>query len=105
MTVPCPVPEWPGSLEEAGPPEDRSILLQGQVSIGRTKFSVTAVRVDPIRFGPDFRADRSLSIYDGYELSRLLHTVAELVGEAEPSAVQLETGRYVLWMLPGTEEF
>lgn len=104
MTVPCPVPEWPGSLEEAGPPEDRSILLQGRASIGRTGFSVTAVRVDPIRFGPDFRADRNLSIYAGYELSDLLGVVVELVGETELSTIQLETGRYVLWMLPGTEE-
>jgi hypothetical protein len=104
MTVPCPVPEWPEALEEAGPAEDRSILLQARVSIGRTEFSVTAVRVDPIRFGPDFRADRSLSIYAGYELSDLLDMVAELVGEAVPSTVQLEMGRYVLWMLPGTEE-
>jgi hypothetical protein len=104
MTVPCPVPEWPGSLEEAGPAEDRSILLQGRISIGRTKFSVTAVRVDPIRFGPDFRADRNLSVYDGYDLSDLLGAVAELVGAWEPSTIQLETGRYVLWILPGTEE-
>jgi hypothetical protein len=103
MTVPCPVPEWPESLEETGPAEDRSILLQGRVSIGRTQFSVTAVRVDPIRFGPDFRADRSLSIYAGYELSELLDVVAELVGEAELSALQLATGRYVLWMLPCIE--
>jgi hypothetical protein len=104
MTVPCPVPEWPGSLEEAGPAEDRSILLQGRISIGLTKFSVTAIRVDPIRFGPDFRADRNLSVYAGSELSALLGAVAELVGEGEPSTVQLETGRYVLWVLPGTEE-
>jgi hypothetical protein len=105
MTVPCPVPEWPESLEEAGPAEDRSILLRGAVSIGRIRFSVTAVRVDPIRFGPDFRGDRNLSIYAGFDLSELLGVVAELIGEAVPSTVQLETGRYVLWMLPGTEEF
>jgi hypothetical protein len=104
MTVPCPVPEWPESLEEAGPAEDRSILLQGRISIGRSKFSVTAVRVDPIRFGPDFRADRNLSIYADYELSDLLGVVAELVGEGEPSTVPLGTGLYVLWVLPGTEE-
>jgi hypothetical protein len=93
--------EWPGALEEAGPSEDRSILLEGRVSIGRTKFSVTAVRVDPIRFGPDFRADRNLSIYAGYELSGLLGAILELRGESEPSTLQLDTGRYVLWMLPG----
>ena len=103
MTVLCPVPVWPGSLEEAGPAEDRSILLQGRVSLGRTEFSVTAVRVDPIRRGPDYRADMSLSIYAGYELSDLLDMVAELVGATELSALQLTTGRYVLWMLPCIE--
>lgn len=103
MTVPCPAPEWPGSLEEAGPSEDRSILLQGRAVIGRTRFSLAAVRVDPIRFGADFRADLSLSVYAGYALPELLAVVAELAGEAQLSTLQLATGRYVLWMLPGTD--
>jgi hypothetical protein len=91
-------------LREAGPPDDRSILLQGQVAIGQTHFLVTAVRVDPIRFGPDFRTDRNVAIYANYELSGLLDMVSELAGASEPSTLQLETGRYVMWMLPEPSE-
>jgi hypothetical protein len=104
MTVQCPFPEWPSALLEAGPPEDRSILLRGHVMIGPGRFMLTAVRVDPIRLGPDYRPDQALSIYGNHELSGLLDMVSELIGFAAPTTLQLGSGRYVLWMLPSSEE-
>lgn len=103
MTVPLPAPEWPALLRQEGPPEDRSILLRAEVSIGRTRFTLTAIRVDPIRFGPDFRPDQSLSVYADYQLPGLLDIVAELVGTEEPSTLQLDDSLYVLWMLPSPD--
>jgi hypothetical protein len=104
MTVACPAPAWPAALRKAGPPEDGTILLRGQAMIGDARFVVTAVRVNPVRYGPDFRADRDLAIYAGYELSELLDMIAELVGVAEASTVELPSGQYVMWMLPGGDE-
>jgi hypothetical protein len=104
MTVECPVPQWPTALLEQGPPEGSSILLRGQVAIGKARFMVTAIRVDPIRFGPDFRADRNLAIYAEHQLPTLLDMVAELVGVADPSTLRLATGQYVVWMLPAAED-
>lgn len=104
MTVECPVPQWPTALLEEGPPADASILLRGQVAIGQARFMVTAVRVDPIRFGPDFRADQNLSIYADHRLSALLDIIAELGGLAEPSTLRLATGQYVVWMLPTADD-
>jgi hypothetical protein len=64
---------------------------------------LSAVRVDPIRLGPDFRPDHDLRVYSDYGLSSLLDMISELVDFAEPATLQLETGRYVLWMLPHTD--
>jgi hypothetical protein len=100
MTVACPAPEWPGSLATAGPPEDPTILLRGQVAIGATRFALTAMRVDPIRYGPDFRDDLDRSVYAEFQLAPLLDLVSELVGVAEPSTLRLGTGEYLVWMVP-----
>ena len=100
MTIACPRPEWPTGLLEEGPPQDPSILLRGEADIGGAKFVVTAVRVDPIRFGPDFRLNQSSSVYDGYDLSGLLDSLWNLVEVAEAPTVRLASGSYVLWMLP-----
>jgi hypothetical protein len=72
--------------------------------IGPGQFMLTAVRVDPIRFGPDYRPDRDHSIYANHELSELLDMIAELIGFAAPTTLQLGAGRYVLWMLPSSDE-
>ena len=44
MTVACPSPEWPSGLLEQGPPQDPSILLRGEATIGSARFVVTAVQ-------------------------------------------------------------
>jgi hypothetical protein len=100
MTVALPPPEWPRDLLSDGPPEDRSILLHGEAMIGRTRFVVTAVRVDPIQFGPDFRQDVHFSVYRDYHLSTLIDMMSELVDFDDPSTIRLETGDYLLWMVP-----
>lgn len=102
MTVACPAPEWPAALLEEGPPEDPSILLRGETTIGGVRFTLTAVRVDPIRFGPDFRRDRTTGVYAPYGLSELLDRLSDLVDVAEASALRLGTGSYLMWMLPGS---
>lgn len=102
MTVAFPLPEWPARLREAGPPEDPSILLRGEAAIGGTTFNLTAIRVDPVRFGPDFRPDRTPKVYAAYELSALLDSLSELTEISEASSVRLGTGTYLMWMLPGS---
>jgi hypothetical protein len=91
-------------LLEDGPSEDRSILLRGHVTIGSARFMLTAMRVDPVRFGPDFRADKDLSIYADYQLPTLLDIVSELIDAAEPSTLHLASGQYVMWMLPASDQ-
>jgi hypothetical protein len=100
MTVACPSPEWPSGLLEQGPPQDPSILLRGEATIGSARFVVTAVRVNPIRYGPDFRPDQSTSIYANCNLSALLDSLSDLIEVSEASTLRLETGNYVIWMLP-----
>ena len=100
MTVPLPIHEWPSELLEIGPEQDRSIILRAPVLIGSAKFMLTAMRVDPIALGPDYRAEIPHSVYDDYELTPMLEAVLELLDLSEPSILQLETGRYVMWMLP-----
>jgi hypothetical protein len=100
MTVAFPLPEWPHDLLNEGPPEDRSILLRGEATIGATRFVVTALRVDPIRLGPDYRPDVAVGAYRDYHLSTIIDIVSELVGIDDASTVQLEGGQYLLWMLP-----
>ena len=101
MSVSCPAPNWPSELVEDGPEDDRSILLRGEAVIGGVRFRVTAVRVDPIRFGPDYRMDRGAGTYSGYDLSALLDQLSELTEISEAPTLQLATGNYLLWVLPG----
>lgn len=100
MTVPLPMHEWPSELLEIGPEQDRSIILRAPVVIGSAKFMLTAVRVDPIGLGPDYRAEIPHAVYDDYELTSLLEVVLELLDLSEPSILQLGSGRYVMWMTP-----
>jgi hypothetical protein len=104
MTIPLPTPEWPASLLEEGPPEDPTILLRGQLTIGPARFMLMAVRVDPVRFGPDFRADQDLAIYADYQLPAMLDIVSELVSVSEPSTLRLGRDQYVMWMLPASDD-
>jgi hypothetical protein len=100
MTVSFPLPEWPRDLLREGPPEDRSILLRGEAMIGGARFVVTAVRVNPIRRGPDFRQDLHVGVYREYNLSTLIDVMSELADFDDPSTVRLESGSYLLWMVP-----
>ena len=104
MAVACPPPQWPAALLEEGPEGDSSILLRGEATIGGTRFAVTAVRVNPVHYGPDYRADQNTRIYTGYNLSGLLDSLSDLVEIAEASTLALGTGRYLLWMLPHSPE-
>ena len=104
MTSACPAPEWPGALLEEGPPEDRSILLRGETTIGGVRFSLTAVRMDPIRFGPDFLPQQNSEVYAAYDLSQLVDKLSELFDVAEASTLRLSSGSYLLWMLPRSGE-
>jgi hypothetical protein len=101
MTVLCPIPQWPAGLLEVGPPEDRSILLRGEVAIDSARFILMAVRVDPIGLGLDVRSDQSLSIYADYELSQQLDVISDLVDSSSQSTLRLATGLYIMWMIPG----
>jgi len=99
MTIAFPQPQWPAGLFEEGPSQDPSILLRGEAEIGGARFVVTAVRVNPIRFGPDFRPNQSRSVYAEYNLQGLLDPLWDLVEVSEASMLRLANGSYVLWMV------
>lgn len=71
-----------------------------EVAIGPATFRLTAIRVDLIRFGPDFRSDQDLHIYSEYDLSRTLDVISALVDVSERNFLQLKTGQNILWMVP-----
>lgn len=100
MTVALPIHEWPSELLQIGPEQDRSIMLRAPVVIGSARFMLTAVRVVPIRLGPDYRSDIPHHVYDDHELTPMLELILELLDLSEPSILQLETGRFVMWMTP-----
>ena len=102
MAVALPVPEWPRELLAAGPPEDPSILLRGEAVVAGTKFVVSAVRIDPIRFGADYLPDLNTNVYAEYALSAWLDAISELTAVSEMTTIPLGTGRYIMWMLPDT---
>jgi len=108
VTVPCPTVEWPSFLEECGPAEDPSILLRGTARIGGTRVAVVAIRIKPeLRRAPDYRQDVPSAAYETGALDTMLEEFEYLTDEltvvaggAGRSIVRLQTGPYVMGVLP-----
>jgi hypothetical protein len=100
MSIPCPPIRWPSTLEDAGPPEDPTILLSATAQVAGTPFRLTAIRVDPrLRFMPDYQQDVDPAAYPE-SLEALLEDVGNLSDTDCVTTIRLETGPYVMWMAP-----
>ncbi len=114
MPVQCPPCRWPEALYERGPAADPSILLTGRARIGDTEVEVVAVRVNPaLRWMPDYKSDVAEGCYRTDGLDVVLETVLEelesvgseledALGKVRPSIVELATGMYMIWAMPGS---
>ena len=98
MSIPCPPLRWPSTLEEAGPPEDPTILLSATAQAAEAPFRITAIRVDPrLRFMPDYRPGVDPAAYPE-TLEMLLALAGDLSDTDHAVTIHLETGPYVMWM-------
>ena len=104
MSICSPCLQWPAQLEARGPFEDATIFLTGAASVAGVPHIVNAVRVRPGRRSPDFRDDVRKSKYADLELSALLSDIEGLTKSISVPRIELETGTYILWMLPSADE-
>jgi hypothetical protein len=105
MTIPCPQLEYPGQLDERGPPEDPTILLTGNVRLGGAALRLVAIRIDMmLRWTPDYRRDVREAGYTAggldtalegvlEELGVLAEQLGEILGE-EADAVMMVAGHH-----------
>lgn len=108
MAVACPPIEWPGSLDEQGPPEDPAIVLKGTARIGGAPLKIVAIRVDlELRRMPDYKPGVPAAAYETTalettleELECVTEQLSGLTGAAERSIVRFATGPYVVCVLP-----
>lgn len=103
MTIPCPVLQWPTSLLEVGPGADRSILLSSDADIAGARYSVVAIRVDPITLTPDFLSGLPSGTYANSSLRGLFDDLSSYTDISEGSVVRLDGGNYVFLLLPAPE--
>lgn len=97
--IPVPNVHWPVSLSERGPESDPGILLVGEAVLAGIKFKVTALRVSEYGRGPDFRADIADEEYE-VSLQNMTESLEDLVESIEPASIEMNGGRYVVWMVP-----
>jgi len=103
MTVACPPLEWPANLLEAGPDEDRSILLRGMARIGDARCTVLAIRVDPISLRPDLRTAVAGRSYAGQQIKEMFDGLSSYTELTDNAVVRLQTGAYVMLVIPAGE--
>jgi hypothetical protein len=105
MTVRCPPIIWPTELEEAGPPEDPTILLAGSADIAGRVHHVMAIRVKPhLRLQPDVRDDVPSQAYEEALLYSRLDELSCLADTRTLTSIQLDAGTYVIWVMPPGHE-
>lgn len=100
MPVRLPEPRWPAELLEDGPDEDPSILLSRAVEIGNVLHRLLAVRVNPNHLRVDFRPDLGKAVYADYPLELMLDELTFFDDIDRSAVVRLESGSYILWMVP-----
>jgi hypothetical protein len=104
MAIFFPEPRWPSELLEEGPEEDRSVLLRGAAEIAGARHRILAVRVGRSTLEVDVRDDLDESIYDDYRLQDMLDELGFFENVDQSVLVHLETGHYVIWMVPWGSE-
>ena len=116
MVVECPPCKWPSVLEERGPAQDPSILLIGAARIGETAVQVVAIRINAtLRWSPDYRDGVADDTYRANGLDEALEgaleefqsgaaELEEFLGASGSSVVELATGTYRMWVIPGPSE-
>jgi hypothetical protein len=114
MSIRSPVFQWPAILDERGPSDDPSALLTGTARFAGRDMQVVGIRVDLSRYcTSDYRAGIIESCYQSDGLKTVLGTILEeldyiaselsdLLGKEELSIVELESGPYLIWMMPAT---
>jgi hypothetical protein len=114
MQVEFPSCQWPAVLDKRGPLEDPSILFTGAARIGDIALQVIAIRVKPaLRWTPDYKASIPEDRYQVSNLDSAMETFLEefeyivsdfeeLLGEFRPSILDLETGPYMVWVVPSS---
>lgn len=114
MAVRCPAWRWPEELEERGPVDDPSILLTGVARIGEVPMRIVAIRIDAtLRWSPDYRSNVAKDTYRASEIDQMLETTLEdvqsvatdlgdLMGDGRLAVVELPTGPYRVWVMPGS---
>lgn len=111
MPIVCPSCRWPAELDERGPTEDPAIFLTGTAYLGATPIQIVAVRIDPTSGRiPDYKPGVPAAAYAESRLDAVLEVLLDeieylaseldqLLGQWEPSVVELASGRYRLCAL------
>jgi hypothetical protein len=87
-------------LTEEGPEQDRAVLLGGTVEIAGVRHRIRAVRVGQITLEVDTRGDLTEEVYEDYPLQDMLDEVSFFENIDRSVIVHLETGYYIVWMVP-----
>lgn len=104
MTVLFPPPQFPSALLEVGPIEDPAILLRGEAVIAGVLHAVIAIRIDAISMSADFRGDLPRQAYANCRVQDMLEDLGAHTEITDDSLVHLTSGRYVVVMIPSSEE-
>jgi hypothetical protein len=89
------------TLNESGPKEDPGILLTGSTRIGTTQACLIAIRFSQMR-GQRRKCRKDAEAYRMAPLDLDQASLKDVVGNHVPSIIQLESGPYLLWVLPLT---
>jgi|HubBroStandDraft_1064217.scaffolds.fasta_scaffold46929_3 hypothetical protein len=116
MVVESPPCQWPSVLQECGPEQDPSILLVGAARIGETAVQVVAIRINAtLRWSPDYRPGVAEDTYRSNGLDEALEAalegfqsgaaeLEEFLGNSGSSVVELASGTYRMWVIPGPSD-
>ena len=91
--------DWPSEFIENGPQADPSILLSGDLRIGKASYLVTAVRMNARVTEPDYRVGVSSRLYDE-AFAEVQDELEFIMGSMSPVMLRLSDGHYLLWIVP-----
>lgn len=103
MTIPCPSPQWPSGLLEAGPEQDPTILLRGMAEISDAAYELLAIRIDPTSMKADLRGNVQVHAYSKLHLTGLLDDLSAFTDISDRSLVHLSSGAYVMLVFPAAD--
>jgi hypothetical protein len=74
-------------------------MLRGKAKIGSTIYTITAIRVNESLTAPDYRENIDDKTY-GAVIDEALEALEFLTDTIDPALLPLESGQYLLWMMP-----